>query len=46
MKPEDMNTINENQKAFNGNYGAVGIAIIFTACVLLGLFANAIGALG
>lgn len=38
MRPEDMNTLNPDGKAFNGNRGAVIVAIVFlTALALVGL---------
>jgi len=33
MKPEDMNTINENGTAFNGNYGPVFLAVAFALLI-------------
>jgi len=35
VKPEDMNTINDNGKAFNGNRRALIVAGISTAAFLL-----------
>lgn len=38
MRPEDMNTINSNGKAFNGNRGAIIVAAVFSgAFALVGL---------
>jgi hypothetical protein len=35
MRPEDMNTINANKKAFNGNIGAVYFAAFVAAASFL-----------
>lgn len=35
MKPEDMNTLNADGKAYNGNNTAVGIALTLSAGVVL-----------
>lgn len=35
MRPEDMNTLNDNGKAFNGNRGAVIVAIVFGSAIAL-----------
>lgn len=42
MRPEDMNTINKDGKAFNGNYGAVAVAYGFLGALALGLIVAAI----
>ncbi|WPE19929.1 hypothetical protein [Shinella zoogloeoides] len=35
MKPEDMNTINDDGKAYDGRRGPVVLALSFIACVSL-----------
>ncbi len=41
MHPEDINTINHDGKAFNGNRGAIIVAIVFGgAFALAGLVAG------
>lgn len=37
MRPEDINTINPDGKAFNGNKGALIVAAVIIAGVLMGL---------
>ncbi|MBD9511562.1 hypothetical protein IB265_32930 [Ensifer sp. ENS10] len=43
MRPEDMNTLNSNGKAFNGNRGAILIAGLFVAAFAIVTAAKAIG---
>ena len=45
MKPEDMNTLNEDGKAFNGNHHAVVVAVIFLGVGLLAGVVEAIKAI-
>lgn len=45
MRPEDMNTLNSDGKAFNGNLGAVGVAVLTIAAVALVGLAEAIKAI-
>jgi hypothetical protein len=42
MKPEDMNTTNADGKAFNGNRGAMIVALIFVVAVVIASIAKAI----
>jgi hypothetical protein len=42
MRPEDMNTINSNGKAFNGNTGAIIVACVLVGAVLIGAIIRAI----
>lgn len=35
MRPEDMNTLNANGKAYNGNRGAVIVAIVTVGAFVL-----------
>nr|WP_192960950.1 hypothetical protein [Sinorhizobium sp. LM21] len=44
MRPEDMNTLNSNGKAYNGNRGAIIVAGLFLAAFALVTAAKAIGA--
>lgn len=45
MKPEDMNTLNANEKAFNGNRGALIVSAITIGAVALVLLAEAVEAI-
>ncbi|SOC90067.1 hypothetical protein SAMN05216358_0086 [Rhizobium sp. AN5] len=45
MRPEDMNTINHDGKAYNGNRGAVIVAIVFTGALALAGLVEGIKAL-
>jgi hypothetical protein len=35
VKPEDVNTINADGKAFSDNYGPLGVALIFVVLVAI-----------
>lgn len=37
MRPEDMNTLNANGTAYDGNRGAVIVAIVFGLAIILAL---------
>lgn len=39
-KPEDMNTINEDGKAFNGSKGPLGVAALFFISAVLIILAH------
>ncbi|QWY83085.1 hypothetical protein [Rhizobium phage RHph_X66] len=44
MRPEDINTINPDGKAFNGNKGALIVAAVISAGVLIGLAVHVVQA--
>jgi hypothetical protein len=45
MRPEDMNIINSDGKAFNGNRGALIVAAVMCAGLLLGAGVKIIAAI-
>lgn len=45
MRPEDMNTINHDGKAYNGNRGAVIVAVVFGGAFALVGFVEALKAI-
>ena len=45
MRPEDMNTLNTNGKAFNGNRGAVIVAAVFIGAFALAGLVEAVKAI-
>jgi len=45
MRPEDMNTLNANGTAYDGNRGAVIVAIVFGLAIALAVIVNVLSAI-